>query len=98
MIRGMPTVRNFHLPLPEPLYRRLRDAAERTNQPATTLARYAIDTWLRQHRKTMVREAIAAYAADVAGTPDDLDEDLEEASLEQWREEPQRKRARKPKS
>ena len=97
MIHGMPTVRNFHLPLPEPLYRRLRDAAERTNQPATTLARYAIDHWLRQHRKAMVREAIAEYAAKAAGTPDDLDEDLEAASLEHWREEQRPKRARKPK-
>ena len=85
MIHGMPTsVRNFHLPLPEPLYRRLRDAAERTNQPATTVARYAIETWLRQHRKSVVREAIAAYAAEAAGTRDDLDEALESAAIESW--------------
>ncbi|MBI2218167.1 MAG: hypothetical protein HYU51_12795 [Candidatus Rokubacteria bacterium] len=37
------SVRNFHLPLPEPLYRRLREAAAQTNQPATTVARYAIE-------------------------------------------------------
>jgi hypothetical protein len=36
----------------------------------------------------MVREAIAAYAADVAGTREDLDRDLESASLELWRDEP----------
>jgi len=76
------SLRNFHLPLPEPLYQRLRDAAELTNQPATTVARYAIETWLRQHRKAVVREAIAAYAASVAGTRDDLDEALESAALE----------------
>jgi predicted transcriptional regulator len=88
MIAGMSQpVRNFHLPLPEPLYRRLRDAAERTNQPATALARYAIDAFLRQQRKAMVREAIAAYAADVAGSRDDLDERLESAGLEALREE-----------
>ena len=87
IIRGMATVtmRNFHLPLPEPVYRRLRNAAEQTSQPATTLARYAIESWLRQRRRTMVREAIAAYAAEVAGSRDDLDEDLEVASLEVWR-------------
>src|SRR5262249_10800470 len=83
IIRGMPkALRNFHLPLPEPLYRRLRDAAERTNQPATTVARHAIETWLRQHRKAMVREAIAVYAATVAGTRDDLDEALESAAID----------------
>ncbi len=90
-IHGMPKpLRNFHLPLPEPLYQRLRDAAERTNQPATTVARYAIETWLRQHRKAMVREAIASYAANVAGTRDDLDEALESAALEALKD------ARKP--
>ena len=35
----------------------------------------------------MVREAIAGYAAAVAGTRDDLDEQLEAASLELWRDE-----------
>jgi predicted transcriptional regulator len=97
MSRGMPTVRNFHLPLPDPLYRRLRDAAERAHQPATTIARYAIDHWLRQQQKSMVSEAIAAYAADVAGTRDDLDEHLEAASLDLWRDEPRIKKRRKRK-
>jgi predicted transcriptional regulator len=93
----MAQVRNFHLPLPEPLYRRLRDAAERAQQPATTLARYAIDSWLRQQRKTMVREAIAAYAAGIAGTRDDLDDDLESASLEELSKvsRPKKQRRRK---
>ena len=77
-------VRNFHLPLPEPLYRRLRDAAARANQPATTVARYALERWLRKHRKAVVREAIAAYAAEVGGSRDDLDPALEAASLEAW--------------
>jgi hypothetical protein len=78
-------VRNFHLPLPEPTYRRLRDAAERIKQPATMLARHAIEMWLRNHRRLMVREEIARYAAEAAGSRDDLDEELEAASLEQWR-------------
>jgi hypothetical protein len=98
MIDGMAkparSVRNFHLPLPEPLYRRLRDTAARANQPATTVARYAIESWLRQQQKAVVREAIAAYAAKVAGTQDDLDTDLEAAALETWR--PRKSRKRKP--
>lgn len=92
----MPTaVRNFHLPLPEPTYRRLRDAAERTNQPATALARYAIEAWLREHRRTLVRESIARYAAEVAGSREDLDEALEAASIEQWRASKPAKKKRK---
>lgn len=78
-------VRNFHVPLPEPLYRRLRDTAARVNQPATVVARYAIESWLRQQRKAAVREAIAAYAVEAAGSRDDLDPELEAASLKRWR-------------
>jgi hypothetical protein len=77
-------VRNFHLPLPEPTYQRLRDAAQRAKQPATVVARYAIETWLRQQRKAAVREAISTYAARMAGTRADLDPELEAASLDLW--------------
>lgn len=95
MIRGMPKpFRNFHLPLPEPLYRRLRDVAARANRPTTAVARYAIESWLRHRRRTAVREAIAAYAADVAGSRHDLDADLEAASLEIWRRSPGARRRR----
>lgn len=94
MMSGMAgATRNFHLPLPEPVYRRLRDAAERANQPATVVARYAIEGWLRQQKKVALREAIATYAAEVAGSRDDLDPALEAAALERWR--PVRSRRRK---
>jgi predicted transcriptional regulator len=93
----MAAVRNFHLPLPEPLYERLRDAAERTNQPATALARYAIESWLREHRRTLVREAVAQYAAEAAGSHEDLDKALEATSLETWEQldRPGKRRGRK---
>ena len=95
MMHGMAkAVRNFHLPLSEPLYRRLRDAAARANQPATTVARFALEHWLREHRKMAVREAIAAYATEVAGSRDDLDPLLEAASLESWAPRKRRKRKR----
>jgi hypothetical protein len=58
------------------------------------VARYAIESWLRQQRKAAIHEAIAAYAAKVAGTLDDLDPDLEAASLELWRPRRVRKRTR----
>ena len=88
------TTRNFHLPLPEPAYRRLREAAGRAKQPATVVARYAIETWLREQRKVALHEAIAAYAAKMAGTPADLDPELEAASLELWAP-PKKSRRRK---
>src|SRR5262245_28651562 len=96
MMHAMPApTRNFHLPLPEALYRRLQDVAARANRPVTAVARYAIESWLRQQRRAAVREAIAAYAAGAAGTPEDLDPQLEAASLEALRPE-MRTRRRRP--
>jgi hypothetical protein len=75
-------MKNFHLPLPEPTYALLRAEAERTRVPATTLAREAIDSWLRAQARKARHEAIAAYAADVSGTELDLDQDLESAAVD----------------
>ena len=75
-------MRNFHLPLPEQTYANLRAEAERTQVPATTLAREAVDWWLKQRFRKARHDAIAAYAAEMAGTPLDLDKDLESAGIE----------------
>jgi predicted transcriptional regulator len=91
----MRRVRNFHLPLPEELYRQLRAAAKAANQPATAVARNAIEAWLRQRRRAAIHEAIAAYAAKAAGTIDDLDPALEAASLEHLAAEGRRARRRR---
>jgi hypothetical protein len=84
-------LRNFHIPLPEDVYRLLRDEAASAKRPATVLARHAIEAWLRQKRKAALREAIATYAAAHAGSGADLDPALEAASLELWRR-PRRRR------
>jgi hypothetical protein len=75
-------MRNFHLPLPERVYRDLREEAERSSRPATALARQAIEIWLRHRRKIVRHEAIATFAAEHAGSPLDLDSDLEGASID----------------
>ena len=75
-------MKNFHLPLPEQTYMGLRAEAERTGVPATTLAREAVDWWLRQQRRKARHDAIAAYATEMAGKPLDLDADLESAGIE----------------
>jgi len=75
-------MKNFHLPLPEQTYAQLRTEAERAQVPATALAREAIDWWLRQQLRKARHGAIAAYAAEVAGTDLDLDSDLESAGIE----------------
>ncbi len=75
-------MKNFHLPLPEQLYLRLRAEAERTQVPATTLAREALNEWLRQQSRKARLDAISAYASEMAGTPLDLDTELESSGIE----------------
>ncbi len=74
-------VRNFHLPLPSDTYERMKDEAARQGRPATSLAREAIEEWLRARQRLAVSEEIAAYAATVAGTREDLDPDLERSAV-----------------
>ena len=76
-------MKNFHLPMPEQTYRQLREQAERAGTPATALARQAIDWWLREQSRKARHDAIAAYAAEAAGTSFDLDPELESAGIEQ---------------
>ena len=76
------TLRNFHVPLPEDLYKRLREEAGRSKKPATELARRAIELLLQERKKAALHDAIALYAAKHAGTASDLDEELEAASVE----------------
>jgi hypothetical protein len=75
-------MKNFHLPLPEQTYMGLRAEAERTGVPATTLAREAVDCWLRQQVRKARHDAVASYAAEMAGTRLDLDAGLESAAIE----------------
>ena len=89
-----PRVRNFHLPLPEALYRRLRSQAAAAGKPATVVARDAIDAWLRERRRAAVHESIRKYAVAMAGTGADLDPALEAASLEHLAEEERRAQRR----
>jgi hypothetical protein len=77
-------MKNFHLPLPERTYAHLGAEAERMRVPATTLAREAIDAWLRRRFRKARHDTIASYAAEMAGTHLDLDSDLESAAIEHW--------------
>ena len=75
-------MKNFHLPLPEQMYTLLRAEAERAQVPATTVAREAIESWLRHQARRTRHDAIAAYAAEMAGTALDIDRDLESAGVD----------------
>ena len=85
------TVKNFHLPLPEPLYLRLKEAASKRQVPATQLAKQAVEYWLQEHERLALHEEIEQYVAAAAGTEADLDEELEAAALEHLAAEEQAK-------
>jgi predicted transcriptional regulator len=78
----MTTLRNFHVPLPEELYRQLHEEAERLRQPATHIVRQALQSWLDRQRQDLLHEAIHAYAQQLAGSQADLDPELEAAAAE----------------
>lgn len=75
-------MKNFHLPLPEQTYTKLRAEAERVQTPATVLAREAIDLWLRDQSRVARHAAISTYAAEMAGSSFDLDTGLESAGID----------------
>lgn len=74
-------VANLHVPLPADLNQRLRAEAARSGKPATTLAREAIEAWIREREREQVSEAIAEYAVAEAGRSD-LDPELERATVD----------------
>lgn len=78
---------NFHVPLSEPVYRRLKEAATRQRRPATQLVKQAVEYWLDEQERLAVHEEIAAYAAAMAGSESDLDPALETAATELLAEE-----------
>jgi len=53
--------RNFHVPLPDDLYRALQMEAEHSRRPANALAREAIAHWLEIRRQTRIDQAILEY-------------------------------------
>ncbi len=73
---------NFHLPLTPEMHDQLREEAERSGQPATTVAREALRAALVQRKRQRLYSEIASFAAEHGGTDLDLDESLERAGIE----------------
>ena len=72
-------------PLPVPLHERLQAEATRSKRPATRLAREAIEAWVEEREREVVREAIATYANEMAGTPTDVDSPHKRANCHKTR-------------
>jgi hypothetical protein len=78
-------VKTFELSLPDELHARIRQIARREAKPAQEIVRTAISAGLAVRERRERTRAIGAYARRMAGSPHDLDRDLESAAVENLR-------------
>ncbi len=81
------TVHNFHVPLPHEIYNLIRAEANRSKKPATVLVREAIIEWLKKREKKSLHSEITDFATRYAGSQYDLDDDLENTSINHLEED-----------
>jgi hypothetical protein len=74
--------KNFHVPLSNDTYLALRAAAHVTGRPATQIARNLIESWLKERKKELLNQELAAYVQENAGSRFDIDPELEAAGIE----------------
>ena len=68
----MATASSLNLPLSPELDEMLREEAEHSGQPATTLAQEALRSWLSLRQRQRLHDELAAWAILHAGTDLDL--------------------------
>ncbi|MDZ7801792.1 MAG: hypothetical protein U5K81_13525 [Trueperaceae bacterium] len=78
--------KNLHVPLPPELHSALKEQSNRLRTPATTLAREAIEEWIRLRKREQVAQELRAYADEMAGTDADVDPAWEDAGVDSWLE------------
>ncbi|HYN41829.1 MAG TPA: hypothetical protein VE129_08640 [Thermoanaerobaculia bacterium] len=79
------------MPLPPETYDALREEAEARGIPATTIVREAVEGWIDDQKAKRLRDEIAAYALEMAGTSADLDPKLEVAASAELKTATERK-------
>ena len=83
--------KNFHVPLSPETYDALREEAEARGIPATTIVREAVEGWIDDQKAKRLRDEIAAYALEMAGTSADFDPELEAAGAAELKASTERK-------
>jgi hypothetical protein len=76
--------KNLHVPLPEDVHAELKAQAQRVGEPATVLARRAIEERVRALKREQITEEITAYATAMAGTEFDFDPAVSAAGMHVW--------------
>ncbi len=82
---------NFHVPLSNDVYERLKLEAQHLQRPATEVARVAIEAALKKLEAARIHDEIKAYALAMGGTEADIDPVLQasnwaEFSKDNWAE------------
>jgi predicted DNA-binding protein len=75
-------VKTLELFLPKELHERIRRIAKREAKPTQEILRSAISAGLAIRERKQRARAIKAYARRMAGSPQDLDADLESATID----------------
>lgn len=75
-------MKHLHLPLSESLHAALMREAQASGQAATALVREAIEKLLAERKRQALDAALESYIQAESGGPNDLDEELEAASVE----------------
>ena len=75
-------MKHIHLPLSEAVHAALVEEAQRRGQPATSLAREAVERLIAEAERQKIEAELEAYIRAEAGGPHDLDEALEAAGVE----------------
>jgi hypothetical protein len=79
-----PSKKHLHVPLSTDVHEELKAQAQRVGEPATVLARKAIEERVRALKREQIAAEISEYARAVAGTVDDYDPAIEAAGLDVW--------------
>ena len=78
------TKKNLHVPLPEHVHTELKAQAQRIGEPATVVARRAIEERVRALKREQIADEITAYADAMAGTEFDFDPAISAAGMAVW--------------
>lgn len=81
---GSTSKKHLHVPLPTDVHEDLKAQAQRVGEPATVIARRAIEDRVRVLQREQIADEISEYARAVAGTVDDYDPAIEAAGTDVW--------------
>lgn len=69
--------KSIHIPIEENVLRDLKTSAQEEQITVSQIVNEAIENWLKKKKREKIQNQIKEYASQMAGTSQDLDEELE---------------------